>query len=205
MLHIWGRITSLNVRKVVWAAQELALDFERSDAGLSYGVVKTDAYRAMNPNALVPTLVDGDLVLWESNVITRYLFAQYGGELYPANLQARFDQERWMDWQQTTLNPAGREAFIQWIRTPDAERSAAKIAESVARMAPLLGMLNQHLSHQPYMAGNAFSMADIPVACDVHRWFALPQPRAAYPHLDAWYASVSERPATRGVLDIPLA
>ena len=208
-MKIWGRLTSINVRKVVWTAQELGLTFERNDAGLSYGVVKTDSYRAMNPNSLVPTLVDGDYVLWESNVIMRYLCAKQGSPLLPTDLQQRFNVERWMDWQQTTLNPAGREAFIQWIRTPDAQRDAAKIAESVGRMAPLLSMLDRHLSKQTFMCGAAFTLADIPVACDIHRWFALPQPSTAdqgiHPHLDAWFATVLKRPATLGVLDIPLA
>jgi glutathione S-transferase len=139
----------------------------------------------------------------------RYLSAKQGSPLLPTDLQQRFNVERWMDWQQTTLNPAGREAFIQWIRTPDAQRDAAKIAESVGRMAPLLAMLDRHLSKQTFMCGDTFTLADIPVACDIHRWFALPQPSTAdqgiHPHLDAWFASVLKRPATLGVLDIPLA
>jgi glutathione S-transferase len=110
-----------------------------------------------------------------------------------------------MDWQQTTLNPAGREAFIQWIRTPDALRDPAKIAESVAKMTPLLEMLNAHLAQRAFMTGDAFTVADIPVACDIHRWYALPQARASHAHLDAWFANILQRPATRGVLDISLA
>src|SRR5436190_18137562 len=120
MLQIWGRISSINVRKVVWCAQELGLAFRRTDAGRHFGVVETTAYRALNPNGLVPTIEDDDdtgqrFQLWESNVIVRYLCARHAsGRLYPESLRARFDAERWMDWQQTTLNPAGREAFVQW-------------------------------------------------------------------------------------------
>jgi glutathione S-transferase len=204
-MKIWGRLTSINVRKVVWTAQELGLKFQRNDAGASYGIVKTDAYRAMNPNSLVPTLEDGDFVLWESNVIARYLCTKHASPLFPTELKQRFEVERWMDWQQTTLNPAGREAFIQWIRTPDALRDPAKIAESVAKMSPLLEMLNTHLAQRAFMAGDAFTVADIPVACDIHRWVGLPQDCASYPHLDAWFASILKRPASFGVLDIPLA
>jgi len=112
MLQIWGRLSSINVRKVVWCAQELGLAFERTDAGRQFGVVQTPAYRALNPNGLVPTIEDDDgagggrLRLWESNVIVRYLCARHSpGVLYPEPLAARFDAERWMDWQQTTLNP----------------------------------------------------------------------------------------------------
>ena len=206
MLKIWGRLSSINVRKVVWTAHELGLDFERTDAGLNYGIVKSDAYRSLNPNARIPTIDDEGFVLWESNTIMRYLCAKHAlGTLYPAHLQRRFDAERWMDWQQTTLNPAGREAFIQWLRTTEAQRQPAAIATSVAAMEPLLTLVDAHLARQPFMAGDQFTMADIPVACDVHRWFGLPQPRPAWPHLERWYAGLLNRPATRGVLDWPLA
>jgi glutathione S-transferase len=205
MLHIWGRLSSLNVRKVVWAAQETAVPFTRTDAGLAFGVVKTPEYLRLNPNAQVPTLQDGELVLWESNVIVRYLCARYAPALYPQDLAQRFDAERWMDWQQTTLNPAGGAAFLQWIRTPEDRRDLSVIAKSVAAMEPLLTLLDQHLSQRAYMGGDEFSMADIPVACDIHRWFGLPQPRPALPHLERWYTSILARPAVRGVLDLPLS
>ena len=205
MMHIWGRLSSLNVRKVVWAAQETGAPFARTDAGLAFGVVKTPEYLRLNPNAQVPTLQDGELVLWESNVIVRYLCARYAPALYPQDLAQRFNAERWMDWQQTTLNPAGGAAFLQWIRTPDDRRDQSVIAKSVAAMEPLLTLLDQHLSQRAYMGGDEFSMADIPVACDIHRWFGLPQPRPALPHLERWYAQILARPAVRGVLDLPLS
>ena len=203
--HIWGRLNSLNVRKVVWAAREVGMPFTRTDAGMAFGIVKTPQYLQMNPNALVPTLQDGDLVLWESNVIVRYLCAKYGDPtLYPQDLAQRFDAERWMDWQQTTLNRAGGAAFLQLIRTPEDKRDPAAIAQSVAAMAPLLEQLNAHLADRAYLAGDQFSMADIPVGCDIHRWFGLPQARSTLPHLERWYANVSSRPAARGVLELPL-
>lgn len=204
-VQIWGRLNSLNVRKVVWAAQEVSVPFTRTDAGMAFGIVKTPQYLQMNPNALVPTLQDGTLVLWESNVIVRYLLAKYGNDtLYPQDLAQRFEAERWMDWQQTTLNRAGGAAFLQLIRTPEAQRDHAAIAQSVAAMAPLLEQLNTHLADRAYLAGDHFGMADIPVGCDIHRWFGLPQARPALPHLERWYASVAARPAARGVLELPL-
>ncbi|MBT3066759.1 glutathione S-transferase family protein [Rhodoferax sp. U11-2br] len=205
MLHIWGRLSSINVRKVVWAAQETGVHFTRTDAGLTFGVVKTFDYLRLNPNAQVPTLQDGELVLWESNVIVRYLCARYAPALYPQELAARFDTERWMDWQQTSLNPAGSQAFIQWFRTAPEQRDQSVITKSVATMTPLLILLDQHLSQRAYMGGDSFGMADIPVACDVHRWFGLPQTRPELPNLERWYAQILARPATRGVLDLPLA
>lgn len=205
MLHVWGRLSSLNVRKVVWTAQETGIPFTRTDAGMAFGVVKTPEYLQLNPNALVPTLKDGELVLWESNVIVRYLCAHYAPTLYPQDLAQRFDAERWMDWQQTTLNPAGGAAFLQWIRTPEDQRDSGAIAKSVAAMVPQLTLLDRHLSEHIYMGGAQFSMADIPVACDIHRWFGLPQNRPHLPHLERWFESIVSRPAVRGVLDIPLS
>ena len=206
MLKIWGRISSLNVRKVVWAAQEAGVPFERTDAGMAFGIVNTPAYRELNPNALVPTLQDGELVLWESNVIVRYLCARYAPDrLYPLDLAQRFDAERWMDWQQTTLNRASGQAFVQWIRTAPAERDVQAIAQSVAATEPLLAMLDTHLSTHAFMAGADFSMADIPVGCEVHRWFGLPQPRTPRPAIERWFLALRARPASHGVLDQQLA
>jgi glutathione S-transferase len=204
MLQLWGRLSSINVRKVVLCAQVLGLDLPRTDAGLAHGVVDTPDYRARNPNGLVPLLQDGDFTLWESNAIVRYLCAREG-RLYPADLRQRFDAERWMDWQQTTLNPAGSPGFKQWIRTPAAQRNALVIAQSVTATEPLFALLDEHLSRQAFMAGDALTMADIPIACEVHRWWGLPQPRPAWPNLERWYAGWLARPASRGVLDLPLS
>ena len=206
MMHIWGRLSSINVRKVVWAAQESGAPFQRSDAGAAFGVVKTPEYRRMNPNGLVPVLQDGDFTLWESNVIVRYLAARFPERgLMPATLALRFEAEQWMDWQQTTFNGAGRDAFIQWIRTPAELRKPELIAGSVATMEPLLQLLEQRFSERAYMLGDHFSMADIPLGCEIHRWFGLPQARSSLPHLERWYAALRARPASRGVLDLQLS
>src|SRR5688572_11495486 len=159
----------------------------------------------MNPNGLVPTLVDDSFRLWESNAIVRYLAAKYApGSLYPETLPLRFNAERWMDWQQTTLNPAGRDAFVQLIRTPEAQRNRAAIAASVAATELLLSLIDDHLSRQPYMAGDRFTMADIPIGCEVHRWWGLPGTRPERPHIDRWYQTLQARPAAQGILDLEL-
>lgn len=225
MLHLWGRLSSINVRKVVLCAQVLGLDLPRTDAGMAFGVVDTPDYRERNPNGLVPLLQDGDFTLWESNTIVRYLCARYGAAptlpegaspcpgqpgaaalpLYPQDLQQRFNAERWMDWQQTTLNPAGGPAFRQWIRTPPEQRNAQVIAASVAATEPLWALLDAHLARNAFMAGDEPTMADIPIACEVHRWWGLPQPRPHWQHLERWYAAWLALPASRGVLDLPLS
>ena len=191
MTLIWGRITSINVRKVIWTLQELGLPFERKDAGAAFGVVDTDDYAQLNPNRLVPLMVQGERTLWESNVIVRYLCAAEQ-RLCPADPWLRADAERWMDWQQTTFSPAGAP-------------NMTKVQASVNATRPLLDMLDRHLSQRPFLAGDEFGMADIPMGCEVHRWKGLPIEHTPRPHLDRWYAAVSQRSATRGVLDVPLA
>lgn len=205
-LRIWGRLSSINVRKVVLAAQLLELSFERIDAGAAFGITRTPDYLARNPNALVPLLEDNGFDLWESNVIVRYLCARHGaGGLYPQDLRQRFDAERWMDWQQTTLNPAGREAFMQWIRTAPERRNPRAIADSVAATEPLLALLEAQLARTPFLAGEMLTMADIPVACEMHRWWGLPMEHPRHPHLERWYQGIRALPAARGVLDLPLS
>ena len=206
MLKIWGRMSSINVKKVVWTAQELALDFQRTEAGGLFGVVRTPDYMALNPNSLVPVIEDGDYVLWESNVIVRYLCARHSpGELYPTDLHERFDAERWMDWQQTTLNPASRPGFWQLIRTPPEQRDPTLLAESNAAVEALMATLDAHLTQRHFMVGDRFTIADIPLACEVHRWFGLPHARQSRPHIERWYASICARQASKGVLDLTLS
>lgn len=205
-MKIWGRISSINVRKVVFTAQLLGVPFERVDAGAAFGIVKTPEYLAHNPNALVPLLEEGDFTLWESNVIVRYLCACHArGTLYPEDLRARFDAERWMDWQQTTLNNAGRDAFLQLIRMPAEKRDERVIAASVAATEPLLAMLDAQLARRPFLAGEQLTMADIPIACEMHRWWGLPLEHPRHPHLARWYEYLRSLPAARGALDVPLS
>jgi glutathione S-transferase len=205
MLKIWGRMSSINVKKVVWTAQELGLDFQRTEAGGLFGVVKTPEYMQMNPNSLVPVIEDDDYVLWESNVIVRYLAAKHAlGQMCPIDLRERFDAERWMDWQQTTLNPVSRPGFWQLVRTPPEQRMPAVIAESNAAVEALMFTLDMHLANRAFMVGERFTMADIPLACEVHRWFGLPQTRQSRPHIERWYESLRARQASKGVLDLAL-
>jgi glutathione S-transferase len=169
-------------------------------------VVKTPEYMQMNPNSLVPVIEDDDYVLWESNVIVRYLCARYSsGQMYPTELRERFDAERWMDWQQTTLNPVSRPGFWQLVRTPPEQRNPDVIAESNAAVEALMFTLDMHLAHREFMVGHRFTVADIPLACEVHRWFGLPQPRQSRPHLERWYDGLRARQASKGVLDLALS
>lgn len=203
MLTLWGRINSINVQKVVWCLDELGLPYDRKDVGGAFGY--PSSYSAKNPNPLVPTLEDGDFTLWESNAIVRYLCARHAhGTLYPADLQARADAERWMDWQTTNATAAMRDAFWQLVRTRPAERDQKALDASVAASETKARILNAHLSTRPYMTGESFTMADIPMACHAHRWYALPIERPNLPHLHAYYDRVSARPGARTVVGVPL-
>ena len=205
MLRLWGRMSSINVRKVVWTLRELDVGYERIDAGGAFGVVDTPAYRRRNPNGLVPLLEDGEFALWESNVIVRYLCARYAaGTLYPEPPQARADAERWMDWQQTTLNPTGRDAFMQLVRTPAEKRDTQLLERSIVATEALFARLDRHLADRAYLCGDRFTMADIPLGCEAHRWFNLPRTHASWPHVERWYGALRGRPATDTVLDLPL-
>ncbi len=205
MIRIWGRLSSVNVQKVVWAAQELGLAFERIDAGGQFGIVRTPAYLAKNPNGQIPLLEDGEFVLWESNAIVRYLAAQHGlGTLCPQSLQARADADRWMDWQTTALTPAMGPAFMQLIRTAADQRNPALIAESAAKTEALLAILDAQLHERLFVCGAQFTMADLVLGCAVHRWHGLPLTRSARPNVERWYATLIARAATDGVLTLPL-
>lgn len=205
MLKIWGRDNSVNVQKALWCCEELGLQYQRIDAGLSFGVVNTPQYRALNPNGLVPTLEDGPFVLWESNAIVRYLASRYGaGTLWPEDACMRADSDRWMDWQTTEWQGAMGPAFLGLIRTPEDKRDRAAIDLSVTRSNARAQILDQALQGREFIAGRQLTIGDIALVCSAHRWLALPIERPDTPALSAWYRRVMMRPAPQGVLTLPL-
>jgi glutathione S-transferase len=206
MLKIWGRANSINVQKVLWCCGELGLQYDRIDAGNEFGVTKTPEYRALNPNALVPTIEDGDFQLWESNVIVRYLAQKdEHGRLLPADIKTRFDAERWMDWQATVFWPVLRPLFIELIRTPPAKRDMAVIAKGETLSLAAAQILDVRLSDRTYLAGESFSMGDIPAATTVHRWYALNIHHPELPNLRRWYELMKQRPPFRTIVMTPLS
>jgi glutathione S-transferase len=200
MLRIWGRLSSVNVQKVVWCADEIGLDYERVDAGGSFGLTLTPQYLAMNPNALVPVIEDEGLVLYESNAIVRYLAARHSaGKLWPQDLLRSADVDRWMEWQSTTYTPAMRDIFWQLVRMPARERDKAVIERSRAECERLSGILDAHLVRRQHLTENGFTAADIVVGCAAHRWLNLPVAREPRPNLERWYAALKSRPGSRQV------
>jgi glutathione S-transferase len=205
MLKIWGRTNSVNVKKALWAAEELGLKYERIDAGMQFGVNNTPEYRRMNPTGLVPTIDDDGFVLWESHAIVRYLAAKHGaGRLWPSDVRVRADADRWMEWAHS-FQASFRAVFWGLVRTPAEKRDMKAIEEAKAKCADLLSIPDSGLAGKKYFAGGAFSMGDIPLGCHVHLWMRLPIERPSHPNLNAWFARLLERPAFRKIVDIPMS
>lgn len=195
MLTIWGRNTSSNVMKVLWLCDELLIPYHREDAGGPFGRTTEEFYLAMNPNSTVPTIVDSDgYTLWESNAILRYLSATRGdGRLFPAEPRLRGDVDRWMDWQQASLNPRMMTLFLGLIRTPAEKRDMAAIEAARVQATGLYNMLEKQLEGRDYLAGG-FSIADIAIGPLLHRWLSLPLERPEQPRLKAWYERLLTHP-----------
>lgn len=208
MLKIWGRNTSSNVQKVIWALGEMKVPFERIDVGGAFGKTKEAPYLAINPNSLVPTLEEEDgFTLWESNSICRYLAAKYQSRvLEPADLRTRALASKWMDWQLSVMAPAITPVFWQMIRTPADKRDMNAIATGKEKTIAAAKIMDEQLSRTPYLAGNDFSYGDIPVGIMIYRYVQLIPERPATPHLDRWYAAISARPAFKEqVAVVPLS
>jgi glutathione S-transferase len=197
MITIWGRRPALNVQKVLWCADELGIEYKQIDAGQHHGVVDEPHYRALNPNGRIPTLEDGTLVLWESNVIVRYLAARYGmGSLCPKDLAERANSDRWMDWQSTTVfYPTFRTYYLTITRTPPEQHDKHQLTGMHARLVDMFSLLDTHLERQPFVAGSAFTMGDIPIGTVIDKWMRIPIDRPAMRHLEAYYHRLNERPA----------
>jgi glutathione S-transferase len=198
-LRVLGRTSSINVRKVLWTCAELDLHFEHLESD--------PALLAMNPNALVPVIRDGDFVLWESNSICRYLANKHSrGTLLPGDPRPRALVEQWMDWQATELNTAWRYSFYALVRHSPAHRDPAAIAASVDAWNRCMRILDEHFAHGgQFITGEFFTLADVVLGLSTHRWLHSPIDK---PHLDAvhgYYQRLSVRPAFRAHVhaDIP--
>jgi glutathione S-transferase len=205
MLRIWGRDNSVNVQKALWVCEEMALPYERIDAGGTFGVVNTPQYRNLNPNGLVPTVEDDGFVLWESNAIVRYLAAKHSaGKIWPEDLKVRAEADKWMDWQASTFWPTFRPLFWNLVRMPVDQRDEKAMEESRFRTSEILGYLDTHLKNRPFVAGEAFTMGDIPMGCAIWRWMSIQIDRPDQPNLNRWFDSLAQRPAYKKVVMLPI-
>lgn len=206
MLKIWGRATSSNVQKATWALEELGLAYDRADVGGPFGGLDKPEFKAMNPNARIPVLEDDGFILWESNVIVRYLAHKAKAEaLWPSDPKARATADMWMDWQQTVMWMDYVVLIVGLVRTPPEKRDNAAIEAARQRLIPVMTMLDAQLKKTPYLAGQSFTLGDIPAGVFAWRWFELPIERPALPALEAWYKKLQARPAYKKIVMIPLA
>lgn len=205
MIKIWGRTDSSNVQKVLWCLGELGLGFERLDWGGKFGGNKDPDYVAMNPNGLVPTIKDGDFILWESNSIMRYLNAKYGnGRLLPSTPEGMANANRWMDWQLSAFNPTIVPLFFATVRTPPAERDPKAIQTALEKSSHAWQTVENQLGRSRFLGGPEFSLGDIPLGVWAHRWFSFPVERPKQPNIERWYGELKQRKPYQTHIMIPV-
>ena len=199
MITIWGRATSSNVQVAMWAVAELGVKHERIDWGGKFGGNDEPFYREMNPMGLVPTMKDGDVVMFESQAILRYLAARYGDEgFWPKDPATRGPLDTWSEWAKTSFaQPLIYSVFWQLIRTPKDKRDHAALADGAAKLKGLSAMVDMRLGAGPFLGGDSLSFADISLGATLYRYYTLDFERGATPNLDAYYARLQERAAFR--------
>jgi glutathione S-transferase len=207
MLKVWGRRSSFNVQKVLWLVDELGLPHEHIPAGGSFGGLDEPAFRVLNPHGRVPVIQDGDVTVWESHAILRYLAARYSdGVLWIREPADRARVDAWMDWSQTSLQPDFLEGvFWGYYRTPEAQRDWPAIRRNLDRCAAHFRLLDGVLANQPFLTGDDLSLADIPAGTSLYRYFELDLDRPHIPNVAAWYQRLQQRPAYRAHVMLPFA
>jgi glutathione S-transferase len=209
MLTIWGRANSVNVQKVLWCCDELGLPFERIDAGLQYGRNDEAEYLSMNPTGRIPTIVDGDFVLWESNSIIRYLAMQYGqgAALYSADPKQRASVDRWLDWTLSTLQPAERPVFWGYVRMPVAQRDITSLQADARSLAGLWRIIETQLQGREFLESDDFTLADLVLGAYARRWYGIEGKldRPTLPNVERWYGRIGARAGFRQYVGVPLS
>lgn len=193
-MKVLGRKTSGNVQKVLFLLEELGTPYEREDYGRQFGNTGSDEYLAMNPAGKVPTLVDGELTIWESNTILRYLATKAGSPLYPADPAKWAQIEPWMDWLLAALNDS-------YVTIFKASKAGEAVPEASGKaLAEALTLLDKRLAASPWLAGAEMTVADICLAPIVHRCLGFPVELPALPALRAWHEKLAARPAFQKVV-----
>jgi glutathione S-transferase len=207
-IKIWGRANSVNVQKVLWCLRELDLVYERIDAGMAFGRNQDPDYLAMNPNGRVPTLVDGDFVLWESNSIMRYLALAYGKEspVYPDYPKQRAGVDRWLDWTLSTLQPVDRPVFWALVRTPLEQRDMIAIQKDADAEAQQWRIIDNQLATRRFIEGDDFTIADIALGAYARRWLGVEGiQKPQFEHLERWFAQFAARPGFKQFVAPPMS
>ncbi len=204
MIRIWGRASAFNLQKAYWTLLETDQPHERIDAGGDFGGLTDPEFVARNPNGRIPVIDDDGFVLWESHAIVRYLCDRYAPTLVPGDAQARALAAQWIDWSQTTLQPAFMDLFWGRVRMPKEKQSAAFVERALRQTLAALTILENELSDRPYLVGNSFSIADIPAGTHLYRFFEMADiERPPLPNVSAWYERLQERPGYQQAVMVP--
>ncbi|MBW7967797.1 glutathione S-transferase family protein [Bradyrhizobium sp. BR 10289] len=200
MLTIYGRKSSFNLQKVMWLVGELGIAHKHIELGGSFGGLDTPEFLAMNPHGRVPVIDDSGIIVWESHAILRYLAAKYGSEtpFWPTNPAERAKADQWMDWSQTSLQPAFLVGvFWGWYRTPEAQRNLAAVDKALEQTGRCLKHIDRQLNGKSFMLGEHLSLADIPIGTHLYRYLNLDLPRPNLPNVERWYERLQSSPAYR--------
>lgn len=202
-ITVWGRASSANVQKVRWMLAELGLGYEHIELGGRFGGNREPDYLAMNPNGLVPTIRDGDFVLWESHAIIRYLAAQYGdASMWPQSPVLRAETDRWTDWTATTFQPAWLGVFWKFYRTAAEDRDPALIAAGLEATERCFEIMDARLAMSPWLGGGSLSYADIAAGIAMHRWRHMGLDRRVHPNVERWADALMTREGYRETVAI---
>jgi glutathione S-transferase len=204
MLKVWGRRSAFNVQKAMWLIGELGLPHQHIDVGGAFGGLDDPAFIAMNPHGRIPVIDHDGLVVWESHAVIRYLAARYAaGTLWPLDVADRSFADRWMDWSATTLQRDFMDLFWGYYRTPDDQRNWPRLRKLIDSCAQHYRLLDRHLAHHPYLAGDNFTMADLPAGTTLYRYFGMDLDRPSLPNVEVWYRRLTTRPAYREHVMVP--
>lgn len=204
MLKIWGRRTSSNVQKVMWLVGELGLEHERIDVGGKFGGLDSPEFRKMNPHGRIPVLEDGDTIVWESHAILRYLAANSGDpRFWPADAAARAKADQWIEWTQSQLQRSFMDVFWGYYRTPEADRDPVFVKSAIDRTNKDFELLDGQMAGRGYLLGEDLTLADIPAATTLYRYYEMDISRPSLPNIEAWYARLQDRQAYRDHVMVP--
>ena len=196
MLKIWGRKNAYNVQKVLWLLDELQIAYQHVDVGSIPGDIETPEFTTINPNQRIPVIFHNGTYIWESNTILRYLAANYDNNLLRNETPLeRTHIDRWLDWELGTLQPDFLALFWNYFRTPEKKRDNAIVEENLRRCEKRFSLLNNHLSNQPYLAGDSFTIADVAVGTCLYRYKTMGTKTASYDFVNSWYQKLLARPA----------